>query len=568
MSDHVENESDAAPQTAAGSAPLLPFELTPSWARTSPDAHHERFRREDRRDDAPHGRGADRDFGRERTSRRDDRGPRQMSRPPRRDERSDRSGGPPERAPRAPADSTDRGPRPATGGTDRGAPDRSAFIRRDAPPRAEYAPRPELPPLPLEIRLLPEQKALGAIIRRIQTSHRAYPLRDIARLFLDNPASCLVRIEAQKEQPLPLFQCKVCGLPALSEEEIRAHVLSTHLEAFFEIAEVEGEAPAGSFVCVARCGLTGELLGPPNHHSYSAKVQEMLRTRFPTMTLETYRNRIEMVREPEIIEQWRELARKRRLFRVKSVKQAAPQAAPESQADAASAETALPTTEEPAVPPMERQAAELHFMREILPRQIGTARHLLATVDVAIRSPSQRLNAAIRDVLNGEDRFPASLFFALRGAFRHRSLHLFKVQDARGPDFVTVTPPVVLDASHAVAELRQIMAYVAENPTCTRQELLTAVAAGDETQAAHLATQLNWLVEKAHLIEYYNGVLCAPMAFPRFRYLPAERPGGGDAPRARAAPPAKAPAATVQPTAPDAGDAVSQAPAAIPTQTE
>lgn len=536
MSDQADHTPGTVSQAAADNETLLSFEFAPSWARTSPDAHHERFRREDRRDDASH-RGPEREFGRDRTSRREDRGPRRENRPPRRDDRQE------------PANGADRMPRPAGGGVERGPsaiignPERSPFVRREAPARTAYVPPPEVPPLPLEIRLLPEQKALGAIIRRVQTSHRAYPLRDLARLFLDNPASCLVRIESQKDQPLPLFQCKVCGLPALSEEEIRAHVLSTHLEAFFEIAEVEGEAPAGSFVCVARCGLTGELLGPPNHHSYSVKVQEMLRTRFPNMTLENYRNRIEMVREPEVIEQWREQARKRRLFRVKTVKQAAPQAAPESQADVQAAENAASVAVEAASPPMERPAAEMYFMREILPRQIGMAWHLLTTVEVAIRSPSQRLNAAIRDVLNREDHFPASLFFALRGAFRHRSLHLFKVHDARGPDFVAVSPHVQLDVTHAVAELRQIMTYVAENQTCTRQELLAAMTNGDETKAAHFATQLNWLVEKAHLIEYYNGVLCVPAAFPRFRYLASERPGGAAAPQARTARPTARPIA-------------------------
>jgi len=107
-----------------------------------------------------------------------------------------------------------RGPRPANTGF---RPERSE--RRDFRP-----PRPEYPPLPLEIRVLPEQKALGAVIRRIQTSHRAFPLRDIAWLFLDNPASCLIRVEPLKDQQLPLFQCKVCGMPALSEEEIRAQL--------------------------------------------------------------------------------------------------------------------------------------------------------------------------------------------------------------------------------------------------------------------------------------------------------------------------------------------------------
>ena len=96
-----------------------------------------------------------------------------------------------------------RGPRPE------GAP-RPEYVSRpersDRPERRDFRPpRPEFPPLPLEIRVLPEQKALGAVIRRIQTSHRAFPLRDIAWLFLDNPASCLIRVEPVKDQQVPLF---------------------------------------------------------------------------------------------------------------------------------------------------------------------------------------------------------------------------------------------------------------------------------------------------------------------------------------------------------------------------
>ena len=128
---------------------------------------------------------------------------------------------------------------------DRGAPrpERNAFhadVRRPDEQRRDFRPpRVELPPLPLEIRVLPDQKALGAVIRKIQTSHRAYPLRDIARLFLDNDAAYQIRIEPAKGENLPLFQCKVCNLPALSEDEIRVHVLTTHLGDFFDVSEVE-----------------------------------------------------------------------------------------------------------------------------------------------------------------------------------------------------------------------------------------------------------------------------------------------------------------------------------------
>jgi len=147
------------------------------------------------------------------------------------------------------------------------------------------------------------------------------------------------------------------------------------------------------------------------------------------------------------------------------------------------------------------------------------------------RTPSARLLATVREAMDRELRFPASLFFALRGAFRHRSLHLFRAHNERGPEFTVAHVPTALDATHVVADLRQVLEYVNQKPGCTRQDLLATLAGGDEARSAHLATQLNTLVEKAHIIEYYNGVLCPPMEHPAFRYLPGER--GGQKPEAR-----------------------------------
>jgi hypothetical protein len=543
----------------------LDLVFAPSWARQSPEEQQKRYARES------HDGGSD---GRESRDRRGDFGERR-DRPARRDER------------RGGFEKIDRRPRverplPPPSGV------RDPFVRPNGPPsvrpaevadrgtpRGAYAPQqaPEPEPLPFELRLLPEQKALGAIIRRIQTSHRAYPLRDIAHLFLDNPASCLTRMELRKDQPpnARLFQCKVCGLPALTEEEIAAHIVATHLDHFFDIADIEGDAPAGNFTCVARCGLSGVLLGPPNHHSYATKVQEQLRFRYANMSIETYQARIEMVREPEVIEQWREQAKKKRIYRLKQVVPAERPAAAEGAAEGAvegsvegTADGAAQAegTEQPAAedvvtaPALERDAAERLLQREIVPKQITAARSLVATVDVVRKTPSPKVAYALREALFREQKFPASLFFALRGAFRHRKLHIFKANDPRGPDFVVITIPAALDILHATEDLRTILGFVADHPGSTRQNVFAAVAPTDEAKQQAAATSVNWLIERGHLIEYYNGVLSLAAENPSFRYLPGERPGGGargetgprrDDPKRHPAPRPQKPAAQAAP---------------------
>jgi len=537
---------------------ILGLNFAPSWARSSPDANLQRLKKNDRFES-----GEGDDFqrrGRDRKGGGNDR------RPPRRDF-DDR---PPRDSDRRPnRDPERRGPRP-----DMPRPEsRGAVVDFSQPARPSAAtPRPQfrddrrrpndgfrpndnyrqrdhepyqqqLPALPLDIRVLPEQKALGAVIRRIQTSHRAFPLRDIAWLFLDNPNSCLIRIEPLKDQQIPLFQCKVCGYPALTEEEVRAHLVNRHLDDFFDSEEADCEPPSGVFNCVARCTLSGELLGPPNHHSFAAKVQEMLRTRYANMTEEAYRSRVEMVRDPEVIEQWRQQCTKKKVYRRKGVAVHEEQTpTPEAAVEGGEEAPAEAVTEPPSkAPVLTREVAELVFMREVVPVQLASVRNLICTAGVATQTSSRQLAMILRDMLARERRFPASLFFALRGAFRHRKLYLFRVNDPRGIDFVMLKTPTVLDTTHTVQILQDILTHVAAHPACTKAELVTVLGGTEEAKRKEVLIQLAWLVERGHVIEFYNDVLSIPCEYPTFKLLPGEKGYQGGA---RPSAPSQAPAAS------------------------
>lgn len=503
----------------------LSFDLTPSWARNAPDASMDRLK----------GRPFDDSLGdgsfRRDTSRRDGSRNRPVSR-----DTSDQNKGGADRRPRRDSDRKSPGPRPDMSRPEsRGAVvdfSMSRPVIDSRPPRREdnrpHFERPfrqefQQPALPLEIRVLPEQKALGAIIRRVQTSHRAFPLRDIASLFLDNPNSCLIRIEPLKDQQVPLFQCKVCGFPALTEEEVRTHLTNHHIHDFFDIEEVDCDPPSGVFNSVARCSLSGELLGPPNHHSFASKVQEVLRSKYPAMSEETYRARIEVVREPEVIEQWRQQCTKKKVYRRKGV---VTETAPVNPLVEGAEVQVEPL---PKAPPLSREVAELVFAREIVPAHLANVKHLVCTAAIAVNTSSRLLATMLRDTLNRERRFPASLFFALRGAFRHRKLYLFRVNDAKGPDFVMLKIPTALDPVHTVKALHDVLMYVTEHPACTKIELVNNLSGTEEDKKKETLIQLAWLLEKGHLIEFYNDVLSAPTEYPAFKYLPGEKQYQGSA---------------------------------------
>ena len=108
--------------------------------------------------------------------------------------------------------------------------------------KPRFAERPK--PLEAEVKILPETKALGTIIRKLQADTHAYKLKDLAYFFLDNPSSVLLKItskakpesgksagEATRET---FYQCKACGFASTSQDDVITHILSAHLADYYD----------------------------------------------------------------------------------------------------------------------------------------------------------------------------------------------------------------------------------------------------------------------------------------------------------------------------------------------
>ena len=347
----------------------------------------------------------------------------------------------------------------------------------DGPRKPRFEDRPK--PLQAEVKILPETKALGTIIRKLQQDTHAYKLKDLAYFFLDNPSSVLLKVTMKDETKF--HQCKACGFASTKEEDVVDHILNAHLGDYYEAKEIDCEPPKGNFNCVAKCGLSGVLLGPPNVHEFNATVKEMIRTRYPNMSEAEYRSHIEMVRDAEAIEQWRQGAVKKTVYVAKGAEEGA--------------ETYT------------REQAEGLFRRTILASLLDQPKNLMITAEVAAKSPVRPLQWLARDAVEAERRAPYNMCFALRGAFHHRKLKFFRANDARGPEFVTNVEYKEFDAAHAIPELAKIATFIAENPCQPK-----AVIAPDAESEKHL----NWLVTTGHVVAFTNGVFSPVEKFPKY----------------------------------------------------
>ena len=232
---------------------------------------------------------------------------------PRRGGRGDR----PDRGPRPERGFGDRssGPRrgPSEGGARRGegrGPRREGGDKgRGRDPRREPEYRPEPAPKPLlegwTADLVPEPVAIDGIARQIRSRAKAYPLFELARLIVKLSDRYSVKLSPTSSETPELHRVKLDGSVWQSRKEAVSHLLHRHRNSFYRSSSVSVEAPKGAFAVIAQCGMSGVLLGPPNHHEYTSKVIALHAARFRNLPFEVYKSRIRMVRDEALIEQWK-----------------------------------------------------------------------------------------------------------------------------------------------------------------------------------------------------------------------------------------------------------------------
>src|SRR5208282_3339851 len=492
--------------------PSLDLRLTPDWLKESetgnryadyegddqPDRHH-RGRR-DRKDDRFRRPGSPNDRSRQDRS---DRRPAANTNP------SEPSSG---RGPSPSAPRTGPSNRPAAAAGQRPfRSDRQRFERQDA----ETA-HPEVEPAPVQIDFLPEERAFSKIIQQIKQGHIAYPLFGLARMFLERPERHRIRVRTLDNHTL-IHQFGDDGPVAMEASALERIAFNAKKDDFYETRIVEKEPVKGNFTSVARCTISGKLLGPTNYHAFQPLLRGLYEQRFSRrMSFEDYRRSIEISSDQQLVEQWKEEARTTVTFQTKD-------------------------QENPVV--FETPAAvEQHFRANYLASLIRGCLATEISGEVSRHLPDRGIMAAIRKARDRENRFPAQIAGALRHGLNQAGLHVFKHK--KRILYISTVRPQLFDSNQGTVStgLSAILSTIRSYPKISRKQLaekvLTKVVgekASDESNAAYqqakttLATELIWLAKAGHVIEFADGTLDLPLP-PR----PVETAKSGSAPSAPA----------------------------------
>jgi hypothetical protein len=362
----------------------------------------------------------------------------------------------------------------------------------------------------VELSFYPEDEPFLALIKAIRVSCKTYELFELARLILEKPERFVAVINPKRTDKNPIAKLYVCpfdAMPFESEDEALKYALKTHIGSFFDVEEVEVEPPKGSFPIINRCGITGELLGPPNYHRYQDLLKEHYSNNLSNIPYEKFLSKIESVKDEESIKAWTEKMSKAKRYTFKKI--------PEGE------EKSTFNTWEDA------RAFLLSKHKNELVQEVNSVRFHGALLDKMPRSDIKR---SFEVLLKMQRDFPLDTANNIRGRLRRMNLAIYK-KGSKGVTYVCAVKRKFRQEGISFSEnLQSLVDFIEKHPNCLASKLpelylgiqqpsTTPVAEGSEasvltpeqqSQIRKLMLDLRWLISEGYVTEYGNSKLYAP----------------------------------------------------------
>src|SRR5437660_5984338 len=263
-------------------------------------------------------------------------------------------------------------------------------------------------PAEITVRFLPHSSAFESVVAQIKSASVAYSIFALARLFLEKPERYDVRLTAKAESPV--YQLGENGAMSLDRDFLERNAFRFAHGDFYKIDITESDPIKGNFSNVARCRLSGTLLGPTNHHNYQPQLRSLYEQRFSRrMSFADYQRQIEIVSDTALIERWKEEAQKVTTY--------------------TTLREETPLTFSSAV------EAERHFRSHYLPGLIRSVTESMIAGALSRRLPDRTLHRVIEEAWARETRSPSNMMQELAGRFRENGLQVFRHR--RGMLFVS-----------------------------------------------------------------------------------------------------------------------------------
>lgn len=378
----------------------------------------------------------------------------------------------------------------------RGPPRRFGDRDRAGPPQREWV---EIPK-DVQVIIFPEDKAVDALAAHVRQTGHAFSMFDAARLVLAGGDRFMVRFRCAEERPTGFYHVPADGSLFLSRDEALNHVLrSSALDEFYRVEEIELEAPKGEFASVAVCGMSGELIAPPSHHSYQTGVIRLHRERFSNMPLEDFKRRIRVESNPELVAKWKEnMSKGRRWVCLKGE---------------------VPEGGEP-LSLSSRADMEAHFRRTFGNDAVIEVRDATVPGNIDKQKLAHIFFIMMRQSVDAARKHLFEISQKLGAGLERRGLKLFKRR--AGKQFVCRVKPRAIEPSMVFSDrLAQVVEKLKASNGLPMQKLVESIVPSPEAPAGTapdapkhpteeqvaVIKDIRWLANEGYVIEYSDGMV-------------------------------------------------------------
>ncbi|MDR1401505.1 MAG: hypothetical protein LBI81_00920 [Puniceicoccales bacterium] len=383
--------------------------------------------------------------------------------------------------------------------------------RRDASAQRNFRPRFE--PM-VDVKFYPNDEVFAAVISALKATCKTYELFVTARLFLEKPERFAMVVSKKDSQTSKsLYLTNDDGFVFETENEAIAHVLNAHIAKYFDVAEQEITPPAGNFICLHRCGITGKDLCPPNYHKYQEILLNHQEKFLPNLPFQKFRDRIEKITDQQQIENWR----------------------------AASAKVQIFTARESRVELKSDVEVQKYFVENLKSQAVTEYNSVRIPGEVFTKMPRTLLSKSIFVTLEREKAFPLEFSNSLRGRLRRAGFTIYKINGKSGVSYISGIKRKFRTVGDVFADdIQKIISCIDANPKISiaslclqcacpavpsdsvKSEADSSVEAADavnssaeeEIENQKFLRNLHWLIREGYVAEFENGTLIATEIMP------------------------------------------------------
>jgi hypothetical protein len=312
----------------------------------------------------------------------------------------------------------------------------------------------------VKVDLYPQDEAFEALINRLRSSARTYQLFDIAHLLLEKPDRYIVVVSPKAKpgnrggadaesalEPAKLYYSVPGHLPFETEEDAINHVMHHNLDLFFDIEEIEIEAPKGNFPMVNRCTITGELLGPPNYHRYQEFLQRHYAARITGMSFEHFTSKVETVKDQEQIDAWLESMKKGARYTVKDRQEGEPE----------SFESL--------------ESARFFLLQHRKDKVVGSDVSVRFAGRDIERLPKGDIRSSVEAYVENQKHFPLDSANNIRGRLRRHKFAVYK-KGSKGVSYVCAVKRKFRDSKTVFTDsIRELIEFIEKHPDMPASQL-------------------------------------------------------------------------------------------------